>query len=79
MNNHFNNLYESGGCISCRLTSALFLAASAEMHFLNKLGQIYDKMSRIGLFVIVVKQHMPWDGLNGGQTGCWRIRERGTS
>jgi hypothetical protein len=29
--------------------------------------------------VIVVKQHMPWDGLNGGQTRCWRIRERGTS
>jgi hypothetical protein len=29
MNNHFNNLYGSGGCISCRLTAALFLAASA--------------------------------------------------
>jgi hypothetical protein len=29
--------------------------------------------------VVVVKQHMPWDGLNGGRTGCWWIRERGTS
>jgi hypothetical protein len=29
--------------------------------------------------VVVVKQHMPWDGLNGGQTRCWRIRERGAS
>jgi hypothetical protein len=29
--------------------------------------------------VVVVKQHMPWDGLNGGRTRCWRIRERGTS
>jgi hypothetical protein len=29
--------------------------------------------------VIVVKQHMPWDGLNGGRTRCWRIRERGAS
>jgi hypothetical protein len=26
--------------------------------------------------VIVVKQHMPRDGLNGSQTRCWRIRER---
>jgi hypothetical protein len=29
--------------------------------------------------VVVVKQHMPWDGLNGGRTRCWWIRERGTS
>jgi hypothetical protein len=29
--------------------------------------------------VVVVKQHMPWDGLYGGRTRCWRIRERGTS
>jgi hypothetical protein len=31
------------------------------------------------VIVVVVKQHMPWDGLNGGRTRCWRIRERGTS
>jgi hypothetical protein len=31
------------------------------------------------LFVIMVKQHMPWDGLNGGRTRCWRIRKRGAS
>jgi hypothetical protein len=30
MNKHFNNLYGFGGYISCRLTSALFLAASAQ-------------------------------------------------
>jgi hypothetical protein len=29
--------------------------------------------------VVVVKQHMPWDGLNGGRTRYWRIRVRGTS
>jgi hypothetical protein len=29
--------------------------------------------------VIIVKQHIPWDGLNGGRTRCWGIRERGTS
>jgi hypothetical protein len=26
--------------------------------------------------VIVVKQHMPWDGLSWGQTKYWRIQER---
>jgi hypothetical protein len=26
--------------------------------------------------VIVVKQHMPWDGLSWGQTKYWRIWER---
>jgi hypothetical protein len=25
---------------------------------------------------IVVKQHMPWDGLNGDRIRCWRIQER---
>jgi hypothetical protein len=29
--------------------------------------------------VVVVKQYMPWDGLNRGRTRYWRIRERGTS
>jgi hypothetical protein len=31
------------------------------------------------LIVVVVKQHMSWDGLNGGRTRCWRIRVRGAS
>jgi hypothetical protein len=28
--------------------------------------------------VVVVKQHMPWDGLSRGRTKHWRIRERET-
>jgi hypothetical protein len=32
----------------------------------------------IGSCVIMVKQHMPWDGLSRGRTKHWRIRERGT-
>jgi hypothetical protein len=52
MNNHFNNLYEYGGCISCRLTSALFLVESAQRRkclFSKKLGEIYNKMGRFRL------------------------------
>jgi hypothetical protein len=52
MNNHFNNLYESGDYISCCLTSALFLAASAQWReclLKKKLDQIYNKMGRVGL------------------------------
>jgi hypothetical protein len=30
MNNNLNNLYGSGGCISCRLTAELFLEALAQ-------------------------------------------------
>jgi hypothetical protein len=50
MNNHFNNLYGSGGYISCQLTATLFLAASAGLYFSFKnLGRIYNKMDRVGL------------------------------
>jgi hypothetical protein len=53
MNNNLNNLYGSGGCISCRLTAALFLAASAQRRggnaFFKKIDRIYNKMSCVGL------------------------------
>jgi hypothetical protein len=40
---------------------------------------VVQRTTMRGINVVVVKQHMPWDGLNGGRTRCWRIRERGTS
>jgi hypothetical protein len=51
--------------------------------FLHEMGIVYaslhgnnDARAKVKHFVIMVKQHMPWDGLNGGRTRCWRIRER---
>jgi hypothetical protein len=51
MNNNFNNLYESGRCISFRSHRRYFcsIGAAVGMPFLKKLGQIYNKMGRFGL------------------------------
>jgi hypothetical protein len=37
------------------------------------------QQSPLWLLVVVVKQHIPWDGLNGVRARCWWIRERGTN
>jgi hypothetical protein len=43
------------------------------------IGVVRPEATVLDADVVVVKQHMPWDGLNGGRTRCWWIRERGTS
>jgi hypothetical protein len=51
MNNHFNNLYGSGGCIFLPPHSDAIsgsIGAAAGIVFQN-LGRIYNKMGRIGL------------------------------
>jgi hypothetical protein len=52
MNNNFDNLYEFGGCISCRSHWCYFWQhrrSDGNAFFLKKMSQIYNKMGRFEL------------------------------